>query len=404
MAIPDSVSRVLEGRPSRLAKIEVINHMAEHHTSPDRAETDHQRHDTAEEIGRRDALPNDPPYDSFLLVSFGGPEHPDHVMPFLENVLRGKNVPRQRMLEVADHYQHFGGISPINEQNRRLLAAIEAEFRASGVDLPVYWGNRNWHPLLADTLRTMHAAGHRRTLAFFTSMFSSYSGCRQYRENIVDAQHEIGLATPRVDRLRLAFNHPGFIGAMADQVTIAVQKLGGDRQIPLLFTAHSIPLSMAEHCAYERQLQEACRLVAERCGMPHWQLVYQSRSGPPQQPWLEPDICDWIAATDDQQKLHQLVIVPIGFISDHIEVLYDLDEEAAGLCRQRSIRMERASTVGTDRQFVTMIRQLVQERLQPGTARAVIGDMGPVHDFCPDHCCLYPAAQQRRQASQVGSL
>ncbi len=334
--------------------------------------------------------PTEPPYDSFLLVSFGGPEGPDDVMPFLENVLRGRNVPRERMLEVAEHYYSFGGISPINAQNRALLESIRHEFAAHGIDLPVYWGNRNWHPLLSNTLRQMRDDGCQRTLAFFTSMFSSYSGCRQYRENIAAAQQEVGAGAPAVDKLRMGFNHPGFIEPMAENVRRAVVQVDGDSQTPLLFTAHSIPQSMAENCTYELQLREACRLVAAACGSENWHLVYQSRSGPPNQPWLEPDVCDWIEQADDASKLQRLVIAPIGFISDHIEVLYDLDEEAAQVCRGRGIELARAATVGTHPQFVQMIRELVQERLGTNSVhRAALGDLGPWHDVCPANCCLY---------------
>jgi len=329
------------------------------------------------------------PYDSFLLVSFGGPEGPDDVMPFLENVLRGKNIPRERMLEVAEHYKHFGGVSPINTHNRALLAAIQSEFERSGVDLPVYWGNRNWHPLFAHTLRQMRDDGRKRTLAFFTSMFSCYSGCRQYRENIAAAREEVGPEAPIVDKLRMGFNHPGFIEPMAANVAQAVIDVGGDARTPILFTAHSIPMSMAENCSYERQLRESCRLVAQACGGETWHLVFQSRSGPPQQPWLEPDVCDWIAENDDTAKLSALVIAPIGFVSDHMEVMFDLDEEAAQVCQQRGIRMSRVKTVGTDPRFVTMIRQLVQERMTGTSDRKALGTLGPWHDVCPADCCLY---------------
>jgi protoporphyrin/coproporphyrin ferrochelatase len=329
------------------------------------------------------------PYDSFLLVSFGGPEGPDDVMPFLENVLRGKNVPRERMLEVAEHYSHFGGVSPINAQNRELLAAIKDEFAASGVDLPVYWGNRNWHPLFADTLRQMRDDGCKRTLAFFTSMFSCYSGCRQYRENIIAARDEVGPDAPHIDKLRMGFNHPGFIEPMAANVREAVASIDGDSTTQVLFTAHSIPNSMADNCNYEKQLREACRLVAEHADVSRWRLVFQSRSGPPQQPWLEPDVCDAIEELDDSDRIDKVVVVPIGFVSDHMEVLFDLDEEAAQLCDQHGIQMARAKTVGTHPRFVTMIRELVQERMGLTSERPALGDLGPWHDVCPADCCLY---------------
>ncbi len=330
------------------------------------------------------------PYDSFLLVSFGGPEGPDDVIPFLENVLRGKNVPRQRMLEVAEHYKHFGGVSPINQHNRELLEAIRAEFTSSGIELPVYWGNRNWDPLLPDTLRQMRNDGCQRALAFFTSMFSCYSGCRQYRENIAAAQEEVGAGAPIIEKLRMGFNHPGFIEAMACSLRAAIESLATPAdQATVLFTAHSIPISMADHCDYVKQLTEASRLVAAACGVNNWRLVYQSRSGPPQQPWLEPDICDAISEMDGQQKLDSLAVVPIGFVSDHMEVMFDLDEEAAELCQQRNIKFARARSAGTDANFVGMIRSLVEERLGRIDERAAVGQLGPWHDVCPADCCTY---------------
>lgn len=335
-------------------------------------------------------MPNLPPYDSFLLVSFGGPEGPDDVIPFLENVLRGRNVPCERMLEVAEHYAHFGGVSPINQQNRDLLAAIEAEFQAAQIDLPVYWGNRNWEPYFADTLAQMRADGCRRTLAFFTSMFSSYSGCRQYREDIAAAREQVGDGAPVVEKVRMGFNHPGFIAAMADSVNAAAASIGcSPSETKLMMTAHSIPLSMSENCDYELQLRESCRLVAQACGASDWELVYQSRSGPPTQPWLEPDVLDEISRLDDEQKIPALVILPIGFVSDHMEVMFDLDEEAAGLCAERGIKMARAATAGTAPSFVTMIRSLVEERLGRSDAKPALGDLGPWHDVCPADCCTY---------------
>ncbi|QDT12034.1 ferrochelatase [Planctomycetes bacterium K23_9] len=330
------------------------------------------------------------PYDSFMLVSFGGPEGPDDVMPFLENVLRGKNVPRERMLEVAEHYSHFGGVSPINEHNRQLLAAIRTEFESAGVDLPVYWGNRNWNPLFPDTLQQMKDDGCRRSLAFFTSMFSCYSGCRQYRENIIAAQEQVGEGAPIVEKVRMGFNHPLFIETMAESVQNEIDTLGVvTSDVTVLFTAHSIPMSMADNCDYEKQLREASRLVADKVGASDWNLVYQSRSGPPQQPWLEPDVCDAIAEMDDQKKIGHLVVVPIGFVSDHMEVMFDLDEEAADLCQQRGIKMGRAKTAGTSPKFVQMVRMLVEERIGKSQQKLAVGELGAWHDVCPADCCQY---------------
>lgn len=329
-------------------------------------------------------------YDALLLVSFGGPEGPEDVLPFLENVLRGRNVPRERLLEVAEHYHHFGGISPINQQCRDLVAALQQEFSSAGIELPIYWGNRNWHPMLPDTLRQMRDDGVQRALAFFTNMFSSYSGCRQYRENIRDARAAVGPGAPVVDKLRFGFNHPGFIEAMHDRVTDALSRLevAADR-CPVLFTAHSIPLSMAENCDYELQLRESSQLIADRSGIRNWQLVYQSRSGPPQQPWLEPDVSEVVERLADEQSIEYLLVVPVGFVSDHMEVLFDLDVEVAELCRKRRIRMARARTVGTHPRFVAMIRELVEERVGGASERAAVGRLGPWHDVCPADCCLY---------------
>jgi ferrochelatase len=330
------------------------------------------------------------PYDAILVVSFGGPEGPDEVMPFLENVLRGKPVPRERMLKVAEHYQHFGGVSPINEQNRQLIAALEKELAEHGPRLPIYWGNRNWHPLLQNTLQKMANDGVRRALGFFTSAFSSYSGCRQYRENIAEAQAIVGSRAPRVDKLRMFFNHPGYVEPLVENVHRALAEIPAERrdETLLLFTAHSIPLSMATGCSYEHQLGDACRLVAEGARHANWRLVYQSRSGSPSLPWLEPDICDFIAQRHASEPLADIMIVPIGFISDHMEVLYDLDIEARELCNRLGIRMVRASTVGTHPRFVRMIRELIVERMTGQSERPALGALGPSHDICPENCCL----------------
>ena len=325
-------------------------------------------------------------YDALLLLSFGGPDRSEEVMPFLENVTRGRNIPPQRLQEVAQHYHHFGGKSPINEQNRALIRALESELGRRGYELPVYWGNRNWHPLLTDTLRRMQQDGVGQALAFFTSAFSSYSGCRQYRENIQAAQEEIGVGAPQVDKLRMFFNHPGFLEPMADGLGRAAQELQGMYPV-VLFSGHSLPARMAATCRYEAQLREACTLCLQLSGVAaDWELVYQSRSGPPAQPWLGPDICARI------QQLHQegvqsVIILPVGFISDHLEVLYDLDVEAADLCGRLGMSVRRVSTVGTDPRFVSMIVDLVEERCGLRQDRQALGSMGPSHDICPADCC-----------------
>jgi ferrochelatase len=329
------------------------------------------------------------PYDAVLVVSFGGPEGSDDVLPFLENVLRGRNVPRERMLEVAHHYELFGGVSPLNAQNRALIAALRDELIKQGPALPVYWGNRNWHPLLSDTLRQMARDGVQHALAFITSAYSSYSSCRQYREDLARAQAEMGADAPRVSVLRKFYNHPGFIEANVAHVRAALDAISAERRsrAPIAFTAHSIPESMARASLYERQLIETCRLVADDVAQPSWRLVYQSRSGPPSQPWLEPDITHHLK-TLRTVGVEDVVIAPIGFISDHIEVLYDLDVEARQVAAELGLNMVRAATAGVHPAFVAMIRELVVERLAGISDKRSMGTHGPCHDVCPADCCL----------------
>lgn len=337
------------------------------------------------------------PYDALLIVSFGGPEAMDEVLPFLENVLRGKNVPRARMLEVAHHYELFGGKSPINAQNRALVAALKDELQTNGPSLPIYWGNRNWHPLLADTLAQMAKDGVKNALAFFTSAYSSYSGCRQYREDIQRAQAEVGLRAPRVDKLRAFYNHPGFVEANAEHLRQALDMIPDDRceRARVAFTAHSIPMAMAANCDYQAQLLETCRLVAERAGHVTWQLVFQSRSGPPTQAWLEPDIGDHLKELK-REGAGDVVIAPIGFVSDHLEILYDLDTEARRLCEEIGLNMIRAKTAGAHPQFIKMIRELILERTMHDAERRYLGTRGASHDVCPVDCCQMSARREAR--------
>ena len=333
---------------------------------------------------------NSAEFDAFFLVSFGGPEGKDDVMPYLENVLRGKNVPRERMLEVAEHYYHFDGISPINQQNRDLLEAVKEDFAKHDIDLPVYWGNRNWHPMIVDSMEQMKRDGIQKALSFFTNGYSCYSGCRQYRENIADAQASIGEGAPEVHKTRMFFNHPAYIEASVDRVRDALNKIPQDRQgqARILFTAHSIPNSMADYCKYSTQLTESCKLIMESLPGIEWELVYQSRSGPPQQPWLEPDVCDRIEELHEATQIKDLVIHPVGFVSDHMEVMFDLDTEAKELCDKLDISMQRSLAVGVHPKFIEMIRELVLERIQ-GAEKKAIGEMPPNWDVCPQDCCLY---------------
>jgi ferrochelatase len=308
--------------------------------------------------------------EALLVVSFGGPEGPDDVMPFLENVTRGRSVPAARLAEVAAHYQAFGGVSPINGHNRRLVAALSA----STLGLPVYWGNRNWHPLLADTVALMAADGVDHAWAFVTSAFSSYSGCGQYLDDIAAARAAVGDRAPIIEKLRVFYNHPGFLGPVAAEVKAALAEVPAGS--PLIFTAHSIPLTMASQCSYEAQLREAAGLVSAMVdGDRPWELAFQSRSGPPQVPWLEPDVgevLDRLAASGAPG----VVLVPIGFVCDHMEVVYDLDVVAMGQARSLGLPVTRAGTVGAHPDFVAMVADLVAER--------TLGD-GP--ERCRPDCC-----------------
>ena len=335
-------------------------------------------------------------YDAILLISFGGPERREDVMPFLENVLRGKNVPRTRMEAVAEHYYHFGGKSPINEQNRALLAALRSELDRNGPQLPVYWGNRNWHPLLTDTLIKMKADGARRALAFVTSGYSSYSSCRQYLEDIARARAAAGEGAPVVDKIRAYYNHPGYIAATVEKVREALEKIAPERRAPahLVYTAHSIPNSMAQNCRYFEQLTEAARLVSAELGRTPDPLVFQSRSGPPSQPWLGPDILEHLRAVAAQGQAKDVVVVPIGFVSDHMEVVYDLDTEARALCGELGLNMVRAACVGPHPKFIAMIRELILERTEERSNRPSLGSMGASCDVCPEGCCLSPIIVQ----------
>ena len=299
-------------------------------------------------------------FDALLLVSFGGPEGMDDVIPFLENVLRGRNVLRERMLSVAKHYELFEGVSPINQQNRDLIAALEKEFEREGLRLPIYWGNRNWHPLLPETLRRMADDGIKNALAFVTSAYSSYSSCRQYLQNISDAQTAVGPEAPRVEKLRVFYKHPLFIEANVEQIRVALDQVGDSAH--LVFTAHSIPESMAVNCDYASQLGHTSALIARELPIEKWHLVYQSRSGSPMQPWLGPDVCEHLR-TLRSEGVTDVVVAPIGFVSDHMEVVYDLDVEARRVADEIGLKMVRAQTAGTHPSFVKMIRELVMERI-----------------------------------------
>jgi ferrochelatase len=334
-----------------------------------------------------DETPHD--YDAVLVVSFGGPEGPDDVMPFLDNVFRGLRVSEETKRRVAARYAAFGGISPINEHTRALIAALQQELDKHGPALPIYWGNRNWHPLLRDTFAQMAKDGVQRAIAYVTSTFSSYNGCRKYREDLYEAA-ALEPGAPVIDRLRVGFNHPGFIAAACDRVRDALDRVPVERQsnVQLLFTAHSLPEPMARHCAYESQLAECCQLIGDALEHQRWRLVYQSNNASyGKETWLGPDIRDAIEQAR-ADGVEDVVVAPIGFVCDHLEVVLDLDVEAAEHARNVGINMIRAATVGAHPAYIGMLRELIVERMTAGAPRRALGSLGASHDICPVDCCL----------------
>jgi ferrochelatase len=341
-------------------------------------------------------------WDAVLLAGFGGPEGPDDVLPFLRNVTRGRGIPEERLVEVSHHYQALGGVSPINEQNRALRQRLSDELRDRGIDLPVLWGNRNWRPYLADVVRDAYDRGMPRLLALATSAYSSYSSCRQYREDFAAALLTTGLVgKARIDKLRLFWNSPGFLLPFADGLRSALQE-AADAGIPVaetevVFTTHSIPITMALGSgpsgtpapgAYVRQHLAACEAVIKAVGVAglQWQLAYQSRSGPPSMPWLEPDVND-VLEESAQRGRRGVVVVPIGFVSDHVEVVWDLDHEAKATAEDLGLFFARVATPGVDSRFVSAMADLVQERLDPAFPRTNLTEAGPAPDRCGPSCC-----------------
>jgi ferrochelatase len=343
------------------------------------------------------------PYDALLLVSFGGPERPEDIVPFLENVTRGRGIPRDRLETVGEHYRLLGGRSPINDINRALAAAVEADLSGHGVDLPVYWGNRNWDPYLAHTVARMRDDGVTRAACFVTSAYSSYSSCRQYRENLADAVAEVP-GGPRLDRLRSYYNHPGFLEPVVDAV---VEAVAGRPDARIVFVTHSIPSSMNDASgpsggAYLAQHRNAAAYVAQRVATATGStrahdLVFCSRSGPPQVPWLEPDVGDHLEKLAGD-GISFAVLVPIGFVSDHMEVVYDLDTEALATAGRLGLEAVRVATSGTDPRFVAMVRELVLERaaVERGEPieRVSVGGRPPCWDLCPRDCCPDPRGER----------
>ena len=358
---------------------------------------------------------NPAPYDAIMLASFGGPEGQEDVIPFLRNVTAGRGVPDERLEEVAGHYRALGGRSPINEQNRALITALEAELAERGIDLPVYFGNRNWAPYTAEAISALHTDGHRRVLALITSAYSSYSGCRQYREDFARRLDEAGLLGElTIEKSRSYFNHPGFLDPVVDGIAAAITDLereGHDHdRIRVLFSTHSIPNAMTDASGpagagadgqggwYVAQHLAACRYVIaqldeELPSAPSWQLVYQSRSGSPHTPWLEPDINDVIEQLKAEDAADAVIVVPIGFVTDHVEVIWDLDTEAKETAEEQGLGFRRVATSGTDPRFVAALADIVEEHLDPNRERIAVTELAAVGDVCGHNCCQVNAGK-----------
>lgn len=334
-------------------------------------------------------------FDAVLLVSFGGPESPDEVWPFLERVTVGRGIPPTRLAEVAERYQTVGGVSPLNGRIRELVGNLSGELARRGIDLPVYWGNRNATPLLADAMAAMADSGHQRVLAWLTSPYSSYSSCRQYGEDLEAAREVTGVKAPRVEWIRRHHDHPGLIEPAADRLTEALERLpvARRRNVVLAFSAHSIPATMAARCRYEAEVAEVAQLVADRVdptGNYRREVVWQSRSGPRGVPWLEPDVVDRIR-TLAAEGADAVALSPIGFPVENFEITWDLDVEAAQAAKESGMAFVRARTVDDDPRFVTMIASLVSERTRPAAGkRAALGALGIAPDTCPADCCPRP--------------
>ena len=312
-------------------------------------------------------------FDAVLLLSFGGPEGPEQVRPFLENVTRGRNVPPERLDDVAEHYLHFGGVSPINRINRALIDQIRVELAERGADLPVYFGNRNWQPYVEDTVATMRDNGIRRAAVFATSAWSGYSSCTQYVEDIARAREAAGPDAPELVKLRPYFDHPLFVEIFADTVTAAAAELSGDAR--LIFTAHSVPVAADQRCGprlYSRQVAYAASLVATSAGYDDYDLAWQSRSGPPQVPWLEPDVGDHVSALM-AAGTREVIVCPIGFVADHIEVVWDLDEELRSQTDAAGVGLARASTPNADPRFARLAVDLIDELRDDAAPARVTG-------------------------------
>tara|TARA_Y100001958_G_C21194715_1_gene522291 strand:- start:461 stop:1477 length:1017 start_codon:yes stop_codon:yes gene_type:complete len=328
-------------------------------------------------------------FDSLLLLSFGGPENSDDVMPFLRNVTAGRGVPDERLAVVAEQYELFGGKSPINELNQQLLSALDEELVSRGHEMATFWGNRNWHPFVTDTIADLKSLGHTSTVCLVTSAFSSYSGCRQYHEDLDRARNEVPGA-PNIERVRVYWDHPDFLGTAAELLAESRDAAGLSSETPVLHSAHSLPLSMAANCDYQQQLNEAASIVNELAGMRGpYEVVFQSRSGPPSVPWLTPDIDQRIHELAEQGT-QELLVHPLGFVADHMEVLFDLDTQSAAAAKEADVKMVRTPTVGTHPRFVSMLVDLVEEAAGLRADRPSLSKSGPRPDKCNSQCCPAP--------------
>ena len=328
-------------------------------------------------------------FDSLLLLSFGGPENSDDVMPFLRNVTAGRGVPDERLAVVAEQYELFGGKSPINELNQQLLCALDEELASRGHEMATFWGNRNWHPFVTDTIADLKSLGHTSTVCLVTSAFSSYSGCRQYHEDLDRARNEVPGA-PNIERVRVYWDHPDFLGTAAELLAESRDAAGLSSETPVLHSAHSLPLSMAANCDYQQQLNEAAAIVNELAGMRGpYEVVFQSRSGPPSVPWLTPDIDQRIHELAEQGT-QELLVHPLGFVADHMEVLFDLDTQSAAAAKESGVNMVRTPTVGTHPRFVSMLVDLVEEAAGLRADRPSLSKSGPRPDKCNSQCCPAP--------------
>ena len=333
-------------------------------------------------------------FDSLLLLSFGGPENSDDVMPFLRNVTAGRGVPDERLAVVAEQYELFGGKSPINELNQQLLCALDEELASRGHEMATFWGNRNWHPFVTDTIADLKSLGHTSTVCLVTSAFSSYSGCRQYHEDLDRARNEVPGA-PNIERVRVYWDHPDFLGTAAELLAESRDAAGLSSETPVLHSAHSLPLSMAANCDYQQQLNEAASIVNELAGMRGpYEVVFQSRSGPPSVPWLTPDIDQRIHELAEQGT-QELVVHPLGFVADHMEVLFDLDTQSAAAAKEAGVKMVRTPTVGTHPRFVSMLVDLVEEAAGLRADRPSLSKSGPRPDKCNSQCCPAPTRPGR---------